>query len=498
MGTVYHASSTAEKLGQISASAAHTLVQYSSPQCLTHPCLDKGITTARLLAKGLLGAKYDKDALNETSKLPPEDKVLAAYVDCSKKWSTEKTCVEHEITAYPTIKLISHVPRAAASEMANSIDEKVLPFAPLSKVDERIPAILREYRGSREPEAVVSWAMRRVRPETVVKVLSVGTSKDEVPKRPAGEAARVLIVATVPPPTSLAAEDDSGGSVEWPSWHERYFVDAAIDFVSYEADLVQDAVEFLVVREEGADPEVDEGAVSAHFASADPRAPVRFEVEPIVRYVDDTHGYSENALRRFFRQTAWPLVWPLTDEHSHAELMEALGGGSGVQGERAVLVVLMPGKAGKAASGEMASDAELAALAADVSAAALQRSVASSPSIAARREAAAERNGISPATGLRVATLTPDAPVVASIAAYCKMEEALASGKPAARLVDMRDMRVYGDITSDSSAVSAVKLRSLASAFLAGDMEPEAALSGGLHFERVEAAAAAGGEKEEL
>ena len=72
------------------------------------------------------------------------------------------------------------------------------------------------------------------------------------------------------------------------------------------------------------------------------------------------------------------------------------------------------------------------------------------------------------------------------------------SGKPAARLVDMRDMRVYGDITSDSSAVSAVKLRSLASAFLAGDMEPEAALSGGLHFERVEAAAAAGGEKEEL
>jgi hypothetical protein len=62
----------------------------------------------------------------------------------------------------------------------------------------------------------------------------------------------------------------------------------------------------------------------------------------------------------------------------------------------------------------------------------------------------------------------------------------------------MRDMRVYGDITSDSSAVSAVKLRSLASAFLAGDMEPEAALSGGLHFERVEAAAAAGGEKEEL
>ena len=36
-------------------------VQYSSPQCLTHPCLDKGITTARLLAKGLLGAKYDKD-----------------------------------------------------------------------------------------------------------------------------------------------------------------------------------------------------------------------------------------------------------------------------------------------------------------------------------------------------------------------------------------------------------------------------------------------------
>ena len=99
---------------------------------------------------------------------------------------------------------------------------------------------------------------------------------------------------------------------------------------------------------------------------------MRFEVEPIVRYVDDTHGYSENALRRFFRQTAWPLVWPLTDEHSHAELMEALGGGSGVQGERAVLVVLMPGKAGKAASGEMASDAELAALAADVSAAALQ------------------------------------------------------------------------------------------------------------------------------
>ena len=63
---------------------------------------------------------------------------------------------------------------------------------------------------------------------------------------------------------------------------------------------------------------------------------------------------------------------------------------------------------------------------------------------------------------------------------------------------DVRDMRVYGAITSDSSAVSAVKLRSLASAFLAGDMEPEAALSGGLHFERVEAAAAAGGEKEEL
>ena len=403
----------------------------------------------------------------------PREQIIALTVDCgtSRKDKLRALCNMYDTTGYPTVKMFhrrdnyDEANQILALEESNSSPDtelnlyddngiyKTAGYVAHTKSDTKLGAVIREYRGEFAPAPLAEWAARRAMPSLTVRTLA---SDDEATafKDFDGAAAGVGVrfVATVPEPIT------EGGP---PSWQERVFVDAVIDAVcgsSFEH------AQFAMQRVNPAEAAI---TVTAHFSSAlnDPRSGSEhtFEVEPRLSPYDDTHGHSEPALRRFFKAQAWPLVNVLTDADSHDALMEHIGGGDGLSGEDSVLLVLA------ADDSDIAGDAEIHALALQLTTAG---ELAKNASAAGRPKVVSAESNLPPSAGLRVATLSPSASIAKQVMHYCRIE---AADVPAARIVDLREMRVYAPPkgkAEGSADVSVPALTEFASAFLAGELTP--------------------------